>query len=122
MQLVQLHTFHRYFKGDTPEVGAIFGLMSGKLHIGTTSDKFREKLKSYVEINIYNAKYVMCVVMDMEDTIKTFGEYNMQKYLDEGDSKSILNHNRSELEIIRNMDREEKNEENINQIYGIIFG
>ena len=64
----------------------------------------------------------MCVVMDMEDTIKTFGEYNMQKYLDEGDSKSILNHNRSESAIIRNMDREEKNEENINQIYGIIFG
>ena len=27
-ELLQIHTAHEYFKGDTPEVGAVLGLMS----------------------------------------------------------------------------------------------
>ena len=36
-----------------------------------------------MERNIDNAKYVMGVVTDMEDTIKTFKENNIPEYLDE---------------------------------------
>ena len=35
-EIVQLHTTHRYFKGDTPEVGNVLGLMSKTLYIGAT--------------------------------------------------------------------------------------
>ena len=70
MELVQLQTLNRYVKGDTLQVGTIIGLFSEKLDIGTAFDKFREKLKDYVEINFENAKYVLCVVTDMEDPIK----------------------------------------------------
>ena len=42
---MQIHTADIYFKGDTPEAGAVLGLMSEKLYIGTDFDKFREKLK-----------------------------------------------------------------------------
>ena len=67
---MQLHIEHRYFKGDTPEVGAVLGLLSEKLYIGTDFGKLIEKLKGYAEINIDKAKYVICVVTYMEDPIK----------------------------------------------------
>ena len=71
-ELVHIHTSNIYFKGDTPEVGSVLGLMSKKLYIGTSFDNFREKLKGYMERNFDNTKYVLCVVTYMEDTMKTF--------------------------------------------------
>ena len=94
---MQLHTAHRYFKGGTLEVGAVLGLLSEKKDIGTTFDKFREKLKGYVEININNMKDVMYVVTDMEDKMKTFEEYNIPKYLFKEEVKSTLKHKILEL-------------------------
>ena len=87
---MQLHTAHRYFKGGTLGVGAVLGLLSEKKDIETTFDKFREKLKGYVEININNMKDVMYVVTDMEDKINTFEEYNIPKYLIKEEVKSTL--------------------------------
>ena len=81
-ELVQLHTAHRKFKGDTTELGAALGVLYEKLDIGTAFDKFRQKLKGYVEIKFDNKKYVLCVVTDMEDPTKTFEEDNMSEYLD----------------------------------------
>ena len=63
-ELVQLNPDHIYFKGDTPEVGAVLGLMSEKLDIGTDFDKFREKQKGYTERNFDNTKEIMCVVTE----------------------------------------------------------
>ena len=71
-ELVQLNTPHRYFKGETSELGAVLGLLSKELDIGTAFDNFREKLKGYVERKFYNVKDVMCVVTYMEDPMKTF--------------------------------------------------
>ena len=62
---MQLHIAHRYFKGDTPEVGAVLGLLAKKIDIGTTFDKFIEKLNGYVERNSDTAKDILCVVTDM---------------------------------------------------------
>ena len=64
------------------ELGAAIGLMYEKLDIGTAFDRFREKLKGYVERKFDNAKYLLCVVTDMEDPTKTFEEDNMSEYLD----------------------------------------
>ena len=61
-----------------------------------------------MERNIDNAKYMMCVVTDMEGTIKMFQEDNMPKDLDQDESKSILEKKRPELEITRYVDRENK--------------
>ena len=66
-ELMQLHTAHRYFKGDTPAVGAVLGLLSKNIYIGTAFDKFREKPKVHMERKFDNTKYVMCVVTSMED-------------------------------------------------------
>ena len=71
-ELIQLHKEHKYFKGDTPEVGALLGLLYKKLDIGTAFEKFREKLKGYVERKFDNAKDVMCVVTDMDNPMKIF--------------------------------------------------
>ena len=62
---MQLHTSHRDFKGDTPYVGSVLGLLSEKLDNGTAFDKFRDKLNSYVERKFQNEKYLMCVVTYM---------------------------------------------------------
>ena len=68
---MKLHTVHRYFKGCTPEVGAVLGLLSENLDIGTAFGKFTDNLKGYMERNIDKAKDVMCVVTNMEDQMKT---------------------------------------------------
>ena len=72
MELFQIHIAHKYFKGITPEVGAVLSLLSEKLDIGTVFDNFLEKIKGYVERKIYDTKYLMCVVTYMEDLTKTF--------------------------------------------------
>ena len=43
-----------------------------------------------MERKFENEKYVMCVVIDMEDQMKTFEYNNMLKYFDEGEANSIL--------------------------------
>ena len=93
-ELIQIHKVHRYFKANTKEVGSVLGLLSKELDIGTDFDKFREKLKGYTERNIENATYMMCVVTDMDDTMKKFEEDNVPKYLDEEEVMSILNKKR----------------------------
>ena len=69
-ELMRLHTAHRYFKGDIPEVGAVLGLLSKKIDIGTDFDKFRVKPKVYVERKFDNTKDVVYVVTDMEDLMR----------------------------------------------------
>ena len=71
-KLVHIYTPQIYFKSDSPEVGAVLGLLSEKLDIETFFDKFREKLKGYVDRKLKNSKYVICVVTVMEDPMKTF--------------------------------------------------
>ena len=46
--------------------------MYEKVDVVRSFEKFREKLKGYVDRNIVNEKYVMCVVTDMEDPMKYF--------------------------------------------------
>ena len=69
---MHLHTTNRYFMGDTSEVGAVLGLLSKKIDIGTDFENFREKLRGCVERNFENEKDVLCVVTYMEDIVKTF--------------------------------------------------
>ena len=89
-ELVQLHTAHRYFKGDTLEVPILLGLMSNKLDLGTSFDKFRNKLKGSMERNLHNANDMMCVVTDTDDPMICFEEEENLKYLDEEEANSIL--------------------------------
>ena len=58
---MQLHRSHRYFKGDTPGVGAVIGLLSKILYIRMDFENFRGKLKNYVGRKLDNAKDVICV-------------------------------------------------------------
>ena len=74
MELVHLHKLHKYFKGDKSEVGAVLGLLTKTIYTGTDFEMLRYNLKVYMERKIDNTKYLMCVVTDMEDPIKTFEE------------------------------------------------
>ena len=80
---MQIHTAHRYFKGDTPELRAVIGLLSKVLYIRTAVDKFRVKLKGYAERKFENSKYMMCVVTYMEDSMKVFEDKIVPEYLNE---------------------------------------
>ena len=104
-ELVQLHTAHRKFKGGTTELGAALGVLYEKLDIGTAFDKFREKLKGYVERNFENAKDVLCVVTDMEDPIKFLKRTLYRKIQMRRKENSILKKKRLELALTRYMDR-----------------
>ena len=105
---MQIHKSNIYFKGDTLEVGAVRGIMYEKLDTGTDFDKFRDKLKAYVEINLDNTKDVLCVITDMEYPMIFFEEDNMSENLDKEEAKSTPKKKRLELALTRYMDREEK--------------
>ena len=117
---MQLNTPHRYFKGETSELGAVLGLLSKELDIGTAFDNFREKLKGYVERKFYNVKDVMCVVTYMEDPMKTFEDNNITEYLNEEEENSILNKKRIGLSLTGYMEREDLKK--IKIIFGVVFG
>ena len=57
--------------------------------------------------------------MEMENTMKTFEEDNMLKYLDEDEANSILKKKKLELSLARYMDKEDKVKININKIMGL---
>ena len=78
---MQLHTAHRYFKGGTPGSRRCTWFTILKLDIGTYFDKFREKLNGYVERKFENEKDVFCVVIEMEEKVKSFEEYNIPEDL-----------------------------------------
>ena len=78
---MQLHTAHKYFKGDTREVGTVLGLLTEKIDIEMDFDKFKEKLKGYAERKFDNSKYGMYVVTEIEDPVKKFEDNNMPGYL-----------------------------------------
>ena len=50
----------------------------------------------------------MCVVTEMNNTMKFVEEKNMRKYLDQDEAKSILNKKRLELALTKYLDREDK--------------
>ena len=52
-----------------------------------------------------NAKYLSCVITDMEDLMKTFEGGNMPECLDEEGVKTILKKKIIELTLMRYMDR-----------------
>ena len=96
---MQLHTAHRDFKDGTPEAGAVLGLLSGKLDIGTDFDKFREKIRGYVETKFDNSKDVICVVTDIEDAMQFLKKNNKTEDLDGEEAKYILKKKRLELAL-----------------------
>ena len=62
-----------------------------------------------MERNSDNEKYMLCVLIDMEDPVKTFEEDNMpENILDGEEEKSILKGKIRELALTRYMDIEEK--------------
>ena len=75
-----------------------------------------------MEIKSENEEYVLCVVTDMEDPVKKYEEGKMLEHLDEEKEKSILEKKIIELALKRYVDREEIIKENMNKIYGIVFG
>ena len=105
IELVQLHTANRYFRGNTPEVGAVLGLLSKTFDIGAAFDNFGEKLKSYVERYFENVKDVLCVLIDMEDMMKQIEDNNILGYLYEEESNFIPKKKILELSLTRYMDR-----------------
>ena len=67
---MNLHIVHIYF-WVTHWKWALYLVYCQEENIGTGFDKFRYKPKGYTERKFNNPKYVMHVVTDMEDMIKT---------------------------------------------------
>ena len=55
------------YKGYTPEVGYILALCTEKLTKKITFDNFREKLATYINIELTHATDVVCVVKHIKD-------------------------------------------------------
>ena len=79
------------YKGYTPEVGYILALCTEKLTKKITFDNFREKLATYINIELTHATDVVCVVKHIKGTKINFYNNNKPKDLTEEEAKSSMN-------------------------------
>ena len=63
----QIMSESRSFVGETPELGAVVGLLSERLDKGVTMEQFQEKLKLYVLKNYKKGEDVVTLVEDLVD-------------------------------------------------------
>ena len=54
----------KYFKGETPELNAVLGLITERLDQGVTFEKFQEVLKDYVLKNFHKSEDIVEMITD----------------------------------------------------------
>ena len=60
------------FKGETPELNVVLGLITERLDQGVTFEKFQDVLKNYVLKNFHKAEDIVEMVTDLNDPFPNF--------------------------------------------------
>ena len=67
------------FKGETPELNAVLGLITERLDQGVTFEKFQDVLKNYVLKNLHKAEDIVEMVTHLNDPFPNFETKHMPK-------------------------------------------
>ena len=71
----------KYFKGETPELNAVLGLITERLDQGVTFEKFQEFLKNYVLKNFHKAEDIVEMVINLKYSCTNFETKHITKDL-----------------------------------------
>ena len=120
---------NRDFAGETLELDAVLGLTSERLNKGTSFEIFQEKLGNYVLKNLPKAEDVIILVSALQDPLSPTADPSDSfeiKYCpaepDETKQKIPIKMKVWEMKIKRYLDREDRLNENINKMYGLVIG
>ena len=69
------------FKGETPELNAVLGLITERLDQGVTFEKFQDVLKNYVLKNFHKSEDIVEIVINLKYPCTNFETKNMPKDL-----------------------------------------
>ena len=69
------------FKGETPELNAVLGIITERLDQGVTFEKFQEVLKNYVLKNFHKAEDIVEMVKNLKYPLPNFNTNHMPKDL-----------------------------------------
>ena len=111
----------KYFKGETPELNAVLGLITERLDQGVTFEKFQYVLKNYVLKNFHKAEDIVEMVTNLKDPCTNFETKNIPKDLTTTEEGSKINMKMWEIRVKKYMDTEEVLTENSNKLYGIVI-
>ena len=107
----------RYFKGDTPELNAVLGLINKRLEQGVTFES-----SNYVLKNFRKAEEIVGIITDMNDPVTNFECKHMPDDLTEKEEESKIKMKMWKMRVKRYMDREEILIDNTNKLHGIVIG
>ena len=110
------------FKGETPELNAVLGLITERMDQCVTFEKFQDVLKNYVLKNFRKAEYIVEMVTNQKDPFPNFKTKHIPKDLTTTEEGSKIKIKLWELRVKKYMDREEVLTENANTLYGIVIG
>ena len=71
----------KYFKGETPELNAVLGLITEMLTQGVTYEKFQEVMKNYVLKYFHKAEDIVEMVTNLKYPFPNFETKHMPKDL-----------------------------------------
>ena len=97
------------FKGETPELNAVLGIITESLDQGVTFEKFQEVLKKYVLNNFHKAEDIVKMVTNLKDLFLNFETKHMPKDLTTTEEGSKLNMSTVDVSI-SNADSHEQQE------------
>ena len=91
----------RDFKGETPKISAVLGLISERLDQRVTFYKFEDVLKNYVLNNFRKAEEILEIITDLNDPVTNFNTKHMPDDLTEKEEESKINMKIWEMRVKR---------------------
>ena len=110
------------FKGETPKLNAVLGLITERMKQGVNFDKLQDVLKNYALKNYHKAEDIVEMVTDLNDPFPNFENKHMPRELTKTEEESKMKMKMWEMRVKTYIDREEVLEENANKLYGIVIG
>ena len=96
----------KYFKGETPELNSVLGLITERLDQCVTFEKFQDVLKNYVPKNFHKAEDIVEMVTNLKDVFPNFEKKHMPKDLTTTEEGSKIKMKMWEIQVKKYMDRE----------------
>ena len=116
-----MDTEDKNYDGDTPEVDSILALRTEKITKKLTFDTFREKLATYINIELTHATDVVCVVKHIKGTKINFYNNNKPKDLTEEEAKSSMNKMIQDQEVKQYVYKKQDFKNNL-KLFSLSFG
>ena len=110
------------FKGETPEINAVLGIITKRLEQGVTFDKLQDVLKNYFLNDLIKSEDIVEIITDLKGPVTNVDTKHIPDDLTKKEEESKIKMTMWEIRVKRYINREEILIENTNKLYGIVIG